>query len=112
MKLTNENFKEELELCEFALVLISGDGCANCMTMYPIVQEVAEKLDNLSVFNLDVDKTNYKINEYYDIEMVPTILFLYRGNLISKVKGYQPPEILQIYVETKMEEYASKNSLN
>lgn len=108
--LRNENFKEILQQEPFCLVLISGDGCANCSTMTPIVNRMKDKFLDLSVHFVDIDKHNYKINEYYGVEVVPTLLFLYEGALISKVSGYQPEEILEIYIECKMGEYKAQNA--
>ncbi|OCN04513.1 hypothetical protein A4S06_02555 [Erysipelotrichaceae bacterium MTC7] len=107
--LTNDNFRNEFTKNEFSLVLISGDGCANCTTMSPIVQSMGRKFDNLKVYLMDANENNKDINTYYDVHQVPTILFLYKDELISKVQGYQPEEILQIYLESKMEEYKANH---
>lgn len=109
--LTNENFKETLSKEEFCLVLITGDGCANCSTMAPIVNNMKHKFEDLSTYLVDINESNYKINEYYEVEVVPTILFLHKGRLISKVKGYQPEEILEIYIDCKMKECSEKKEL-
>lgn len=106
--LTNENFEEVLGTKSFSLVLISGDGCANCTVMTPIVNRVKDKFDDLSTFFVDVDKYNYMINTHYGVEKVPTLLFLHEGELISKITGYQPEEILEIYLDCKMNEYQKK----
>lgn len=102
--LNNENFKTELEKIEFAVILISGEGCANCVTMYPMVKNLASKRDDVQVFFLEIDENNYQINEYFEVEVVPTILLVNYGKLVSKIKGYQPEEIFEIYIDTKIEE--------
>ncbi|TDW16309.1 thioredoxin [Breznakia blatticola] len=106
--LTNENFRNEFAKNEFSLVLIGGGGCANCTTMSPIIQNVGKKFENLQVYIVDASEQNKDINTYYKVQQVPTILFLFRDELISKVQGYQPEEILEIYIESKMEEYKAK----
>ncbi|MDF9823777.1 thioredoxin 1 [Breznakia sp. PF5-3] len=106
--LKNENFKEVLENEEFCLVLVSGDGCANCTTMTPIVNQMRDKFDELSVYVVDINQSNHKITEFYEIEVVPTILLLHRGHVISKVTGYQPEEILEIYIDCKIGEYKQR----
>lgn len=102
--LKNENFVELLKENEFAVTLISGEGCANCISMYPMVKALENRRDDVKVFYVEVDESNYKINDYYDVEVVPTILFTHYGSLISKIKGYQPEEIFEIYMDTKIEE--------
>lgn len=102
--LNNENFLEVLKQQEFAITLISGEGCANCVSMYPMVKAVENNRDDVVVNYVEVDENNYKINEYFDVEVVPTILLTHYGELVSKVKGYQPEEIFEIYIDTKISE--------
>lgn len=101
--LKNENFKEILGKSPFAVTLISGEGCANCVSMYPMVKKLEQRKD-INVYFVDVDETNYQINSYYDVEVVPTILLTNYGNLLSKIQGYQPEEIFDIYIDAKLEE--------
>jgi len=102
--LTNDNFKKVFEEEEFTLALISGNGCANCSTMASVVHKMDTVFSNLTTHLIDVNEHNYLINKYYEVEVVPTTLFLYHGRLVSKVQGYQPEEILEIYIECKMKE--------
>lgn len=102
--LKNENFKEILGQSDFAVTLISGEGCANCISMYPMVKDLQNRRTDIDVYFVEVDETNFKINDYYDIEVVPTILLTSNGKLISKIKGYQPEEIFEIYIDSKVEE--------
>ncbi len=104
MKLTNENFKEVLANEACALVLIGGEGCANCITMYPLVKNIENTREEIKVFYIEVDETNCDINEYYDVELVPSVLITKNAELISKIRGYQPPEIFEMYVDAKIEE--------
>ncbi len=103
--LKNDNFKEVLSQTGFTLVLIEGDGCANCTVMLPIVKSQETKRDDVKVFHVIATPDTADINEYYQVELVPCVLLLYNGALISKVNGYQPEEIFDIYVDAKIEEY-------
>ena len=102
--LNNENFKEVLGQSRFAVTLISGEGCANCVSMLPMVLKLKERND-MDVYIVEVSPSNYEINEHYDIKVVPTILLTSYGEAISKITGYQPEEILSVWVEAKLEEY-------
>ncbi|NBK96434.1 MAG: thioredoxin [Erysipelotrichia bacterium] len=106
--LKNDNFKEILAASDFAITLISGEGCANCISMYPMVKKLQKERDDIDVYFVEVDESNYKINDYYEVEVVPTILLTSHGNLISKIKGYQPEEIFEIYVDTMVEKHRKK----
>lgn len=102
--LKNDNFKDVLKAEEIAVTLISGEGCANCVSMYPMVKALETKRDDVKVFYVEVSEENFEINEYYDVEVVPTILITHYGKLISKIKGYQPEEIFDLYIDAKVEE--------
>ena len=107
--LNNENFKEVLGQSRFAVTLISGEGCANCVSMLPMVLKLKERND-MDVYIVEVSPSNYEINEHYDIKVVPTILLTSYGEAISKITGYQPEEIFEIYIEAKLEETGKRAS--
>lgn len=107
--LNNDNYKEILGKSEFAVTLISGEGCANCVSMLPMVLKLKERGD-IDVYIVEVSQSNFEINEHYEIKVVPTILLTSYGELVSKITGYQPEEIFEIYVETKLEE--TRNRVN
>jgi thioredoxin-like negative regulator of GroEL len=107
--LNNENFKEILGQSRFAVTLISGEGCANCVSMLPMVLKLKERND-MDVYIVEVSPSNYEINEHYDIKVVPTILLTSYGEAISKITGYQPEEIFELYIEAKLEETGKRAS--
>lgn len=102
--LTNENYKQVLKESGIALTLISGGGCANCVSMYPTVKKIENTRDDIKVFYVEVDESNFKINEEYGVEVVPTVLLTNKGELIAKIKGYQPEEIFDLYIDAKVSE--------
>lgn len=101
--LDNENYEEILANSNFAMILISGDGCANCVSMLPLVLKYREHED-IDVFILEASLNNQKIIEKYEVSVVPTILLVHKGELIAKIKGYQPEEIFDLYIESKLNE--------
>ena len=107
--LNNENFKEILGQSRFAVRLISGEGCANCVSMLPMVLKLKERND-MDVYIVEVSPSNYEINEHYDIKVVPTILLTSYGEAISRITGYQPEEIFELYIEAKLEETGKRAS--
>jgi thioredoxin-like negative regulator of GroEL len=107
--LNNENFKEVLKESRFAVTLISGEGCANCVSMLPMVLKLKERED-MDVFIVEVGPSNYEINEHYDIKVVPTILLTSFGEAVSKITGYQPEEIFELYIDAKLDEINKKGN--
>lgn len=106
--LKNDNFKEILGKSEFAVTLISGEGCANCLSVQPLVSNLLNIYNDIDVFYVEVDESNFDINTAYDIEFVPTVLITSYGKMIAKIRGYQPEEIFNLYVESKYEEVKKK----
>lgn len=97
---------EKLKNEEFAVTLISGEGCANCVSMYPMMMGLKEK--GIHAFVVEADERNKEMFECYQVSVVPTILITHYGELVSKITGYQPQEIFEIYIESKMEEVLKK----
>lgn len=103
--LNDNNFKNELRDKGYTIILVGDDVCANCNVMWPIINKVvSERRDDIDLYNIHLDQDTKELKEHYQIEAVPTTLLLYNGEEISKVKGYQPEEILSIYIDAKIEE--------
>lgn len=104
--LENNNYQEILKKSAFAITLISGEGCANCVSMFPVVMKQKEK--GIDVYIVEASERTSELHEHYGVSLVPTILFTSYGELISKITGYQPEEIFDLYVEAKLEEVCKK----
>ena len=82
------------------LILITGNGCASCISMHEIAIEAAKKF-NLPFKEMEVEKAPEYV-EKYDIKHVPTLLLIDNLRLIDKVHGFQPKEILELWLEYKI----------
>lgn len=89
------------------LVEVSGDACAGCLALLPELRETAQKFQ-LGFVRLDI-QSNPEAIEKYRIEKIPTVLLLDGEEIIAKCSGYQPQEILELWVEAKLEEYRRVN---
>lgn len=87
------------------LILVSGDGCASCVSMKEVVINVAQNLE----IEYEIVEANQEIIDKYMINSVPTILLIHNNELVDKVKGFQPEEILQLWVSYKVEECNKKD---
>lgn len=92
----------------FTIVEVQADSCANCITMMPIIRTIANRRDDLTVLSLPLNNSTKEVLEKYEILSVPTTLLLYNDELLGKVSGLQPEEILEIWIDSKIEEYSSK----
>ncbi|NLC96445.1 MAG: thioredoxin family protein [Erysipelotrichaceae bacterium] len=99
--LNNKNYKEVLSRDDKAILLVSGQGCANCVSMFPIVNALVEKHPQIMLHIIEVEESYKDLVDEYNIEQIPAILLFEKGNLLAKIYGYQPYEIFEIYVSDK-----------
>lgn len=102
MKLNKENYKEVLK--GISVVEVSGESCANCLTLMPILARLVGNRNDCTLHHLEVDETTLSICEEFGVEAVPTILIMKDDKVVSKCRGYQPEEILEIWLDSKIEE--------
>lgn len=97
-----EKYAEQLKgLC---CVEISGESCANCLTLMPILQELCEKRDDIRLVHIEADYSTTELMEEWDVTRVPTILLMEDGEIFARCAGFQPEEILEIWLDAKIEE--------
>ncbi len=101
--INNSNFKEKfkgLQVVEF-----SGEGCANCLTLMPLLHDIVSERENLSLVHVEVDENTMKIVEHYKVDRVPTVLLLDDGVEFARAMGFQPREIFELWIDAKIEEH-------
>jgi len=99
-KLTNENFKGKIGEDKLTLVDFSANWCMPCKMFKPIVEELAENMKDINVYNVDIDECEEVAREYR-IFSVPTLVLFKNGEKIDTSVG------LLSYEE--LEEFVSKN---
>ena len=102
-----ESVKEKLKgLC---CVEISGEECANCLTLMPILQELCSRRGDIKLVHIEADPSKVALMEEWDITRVPTILLTDDGEIFARCSGFQPEEILEIWLDAKIEEHKNGN---
>ncbi|MBR4419319.1 MAG: thioredoxin family protein [Clostridia bacterium] len=103
----NDNFKDKfkgLQVIEF-----SGESCANCLTLMPLLYNVVSSRPNLSLLHFEAGDNTMKVFEHYKVDRVPTVILLDDGVEFARAIGYQPEEIFELWIDAKLEEHL-KNS--
>ncbi len=104
MKITKDNYKEELKgIC---VVEISGEGCANCLSLMPVLYEIVSKRDDCKLVHIEAteDDESVELMEALNVQTAPTIIIFKDGVEYVRCKGYQPDEILELWIDAKVEE--------
>ncbi len=101
--ITNSNYKNELKGLQ--VVEISGESCANCLTLMPMLYEVVKARPNLKLVHVEASETTTEIIKAYNVDRVPTVLLLDDGVEFARALGYQPQEIFELWIDAKVEEH-------
>lgn len=85
------------------IIEFSGESCANCYSLMPILFEILKSYKDVELVHVEIEKDKMDIIEKYRIDRVPTILILKDEEEVGRCRGYQPEEILAIWLEDKIE---------
>lgn len=87
----------------YSLLEVSGESCANCYTLLPVVRKLAAAR-GIPVEHLEVSSETAARVQALQIDRVPTLIVCRDGKEIARCTGYQPEEILELWLDAKLEE--------
>ena len=90
------------------VIEFSGEGCANCYSLMPVLNEIMKNYNDCELLHIEITKEDMDIIAKYDIDRVPTILVLSNDKEVGRCRGYQPEEILSIWLDDKIEQARGK----
>ena len=90
------------------VVEISGESCANCLTLMPILKRLCEGRSDVKLVHVEADYSTLSLMEEWEVEKVPTILLMEDGEIFARCSGFQPEEILELWLDAKIEERKAK----
>ena len=92
IKLNEENFEGEvLNASQSVIVDFYADWCGPCKMMSPIIDEIAEELENVKVGKINVDN-NQDLAAQYDVMSIPTIMIFKNGKAVQTFVGVTDKE--------------------
>lgn len=101
MTIINATDKDFKDVSNDGVVLVDfwAPWCGPCKMIAPILQELDVDLgDTAKIVKVDVDD-NQVTSANFGIMSIPTLLVLKNGEVVEKVVGYQPKELLKELVE-------------
>lgn len=110
MIINEKNYVDVLK--GISVIEVSGEGCANCISLLPIVNKLVGSRNDCNLHHLEVTNETMPLVEKFGVQAVPTILILYNQEVFAKCRGYQPEEILELWLDAKIDELKKKISNN
>ena len=101
--LNEKNYKQNLKGLQ--VLEVSGEGCANCISLMGMLANVVGSRSDVELVHFELDENSKNFIEEYNIDRVPTVLLLDDGKEIARVKGYQPEEVFEVWLDYKIDEY-------
>ena len=95
-KLTSQNFESEIN-ANTTLVDFYADWCGPCKMIAPIIEEIANERDDITVGKVNVDE-EMELAVAYKVEVIPTLMVFKDGKLYKTARGaMDKEEILKMF---------------
>ncbi len=110
MWLNKDNYKEYLK--GISIVEVSGESCANCLTLMPLLDKIVKERNDCKLFHIEANEDTMELIEKYEIRQVPTIMIMYNDSCFVSCRGFQPEEILELWIDSKIKELKKINNIS
>lgn len=97
--LTDENFKQETNKQNLVLVDFFATWCGPCRILGPILENVADEVENVDIFKVDVDENEQTARDF-GIMSIPTIVLLKNGQEIARNVGLMNHDSLLEFINS------------
>ena len=98
----------KIDLSGICVVEVSGESCANCVSLMPVLASICASRNDVRLVHVEADATTLDFIENYQIRQVPTILLTDNGEVFARAVGFQPEEILELWLDAKISEHKNK----
>ena len=106
--INDKNYKEKLTGLQ--VIEVSGESCANCLTLMPMLHEVVSNRPDMSLVHIEAGDDTKLFLEEYEVDRVPTVLLTDNGKVFARAVGFQPQEIFELWLDAMVEEYQNGNN--
>lgn len=90
--LTKENYSEVVEKSEQPVIIdFWATWCGPCKMIAPIVEEIAEEHDEITVCKVNVDEEP-ELAEQFGVRFIPMLVAIKNGKIVSQTTGYHEKE--------------------
>ena len=89
VKVTQENFVEVINSKSVVLLDFYADWCGPCRMVGPIVEEIANEREDITVGKINVDEEG-ALAEAFGVVSIPTLVVMKDGKVASQSAGARP----------------------
>ena len=91
-EITAENFEKEVLQSEKTVLLdFWAEWCGPCRMVSPIIHEIAEEMDTITVGKINVDEQGALANAFA-VNSIPMLVVIKNGKIVNQAVGYMPKE--------------------
>ncbi|KAL3833996.1 hypothetical protein ACJIZ3_008732 [Penstemon smallii] len=87
-----EHFQKGLESKKLVVIDFTASWCWVCLFIEPILAEIAKKTPHVIFLKVDVDELK-TVAEEYNVDAMPTFVFLKEGKQVDKVVGARKEDL-------------------
>jgi thioredoxin-like negative regulator of GroEL len=109
MWINKNNYNELLK--GITVIEVSGESCANCISLMNVLNIIESNRKDFTLLHLEAEESTQELLEKFKIETIPTVLVMYNQEIEARCRGYQPEEILELWLEAKINDIKKKHSL-
>lgn len=94
------------------LVYVFDDSCACDVGMRDVLQELQANYSQYCVVSINARVEQAKANklmEDYELDAIPSLLLFLDQNFVGSVHGFQPYEIVTLWIEDRIEKHMNNN---
>lgn len=90
LKINEGNFEEEVLKSEkMVLVDFYADWCGPCKMLSPVIEGLAEKMEQVNFYKLNVDASS-DIAGRYGVQAIPNLIIFKDGKAVDQITGFVP----------------------
>ena len=88
-----EEFEQTIETGK-VLVDFFATWCGPCRMLTPVLEELSEEVNDITIIKVDVDELP-ELARRYAIMSIPTIFYFVDGQIVNKTVGFQDKQSLK-----------------